>query len=299
MEKETGKVIRHSSECIKCLVNKYLSNELSNIDEGTRFKYYQGVLSILSNSPSDVSAPEIVAEVSKLQRQLLGKEDDYTENKRYFNALILSKEGNISRNIALSEEPLLLSAKYAMLGNYIDFGTMESVDENKLNELLDNVSDIDFDRKEFDNFKNELSRAERVVYLTDNCGEIALDKLFISQIKREYPSAVIEVILRGYPVLNDSTLEDAYQVGLDKVVKISGNGSDIAGTCLEKISKEAREKIESADVVIAKGQGNFETMRHCGYNVYYLFMCKCKMFADRFNVPRFSGMFLNDKRIKW
>ena len=86
---------------------------------------------------------------------------------------------------------------------------------------------------------------------------------------------------------------------MDKVVKISGNGSDIAGTCLDKVSKETREKIESADVVIAKGQGNFETMRHCGHNVYYLFMCKCKMFADRFNVPRFSGMFLNDKRMKW
>lgn len=299
MENETKRVIRHSSECIKCLVNKYLSNELTNIDEETKFKYYQGVLSLISEASTDVSAPEIVAEVSKLQKKLLGKEDDYTEIKRYFNALILSKEGDISKNIALSEEPLFTAAKYAMLGNYIDFGAMESVDENKLNELLDNVSDIDFDRKEFDNFKNDLSRAERVIYLTDNCGEIALDKLFISQIKKEYPNAFIEVIVRGYPVLNDSTVEDAYQVGLDKVVKISGNGSDIAGTCLEKISKEARDKIESADVVIAKGQGNFETMRHCGHNVYYLFMCKCKMFADRFNVPRFSGMFLNDKRMKW
>ncbi len=299
MEKEIKKVTRHSSECIKCLVNKYLSNELSDIDEETKFKYYQGVLSMIAEASSDVSAPEIVAEVSKLQRRLLGKEDDYTEIKKYFNALILSKEDGISKNISSSEEPLRLAAKYAMMGNYIDFGAMENVDENKLNELLNNACEIDFDRNEFDNFKRDLSSAERIVYLTDNCGEIALDKLFIAQIKKEYPNVEIEVIVRGYHVLNDSTLEDALQVGLDKVVKISENGSDIAGTCLDKISKEAREKIDSADVIIAKGQGNFETMRHCGKNVYYLFMCKCKMFADRFNVPRFSGMFLNDKRMKW
>ena len=299
MEMETKKVTRHSSECIKCLVNKYLANELENVDEDTKFKYYQAVLREIAKAPSDVSAPEIVAEVSKLQREFLGKEDDFTEIKKYFNALILSKEESISKIIESSDEPLFASAKYAMMGNYIDFGAMDSVDENKLNELLDNAMKIEFDRNEFDNFKNDLSKAERVVYLTDNCGEIALDKLFIAQIKKQYPNVVLEAIVRGYPVLNDSTLEDALQVGLDKVAKIGENGSDIAGTCLEKISKEAREKIDSADVVIAKGQGNFETMRHCNKNVYYVFMCKCKMFADRFNVPRYSGMFLNDRRMMW
>ena len=97
--------------------------------------------------------------------------------------------------------------------------------------------------------------------------------------------------------LFDNLLESSARVA-DKVAKVTPNGTAIAGTCIARVSEDVRNKIENADVIIAKGQGNFETMRFCGLNVYYIFMCKCTMFAERFNVPRFSGMFINDLRME-
>ena len=99
-------------------------------------------------------------------------------------------------------------------------------------------------------------------------------------------------------MLNDATVEDAKQIELDKLVPIVDNGSAIAGTCLDKISSQSRSIIDQADVIISKGQANFETLSYCGKNVYYIFLCKCEMFADRFKVPLYSGMFVNDLRLK-
>lgn len=285
-------------ECIICLTNKYLGKEPVKLGLKERSEYYQAVLGIISQASLSMSAPEIVAEVSKLQKKMLGVEDDYTEIKKHFNSLMLSKESIIEEKTAQSGDALLTAIQYALLGNYIDFGTLESVDESKLFELLDDASGMSFDESEYENLKKDLSSAKELVYLTDNCGEIALDKLLIKQIKKDYPEIKVNAIVRGRAVLNDATLDDALQVGLDGVASVCGNGSDIAGTCLDRISSEAMDIINSADVVIAKGQGNFETMRYCNKNVYYLFLCKCKMFAERFDVPRFSPMLLNDLRMK-
>ena len=95
-------------------------------------------------------------------------------------------------------------------------------------------------------------------------------------------------------MLNDCTIEDAKQIGLDKLVNVYGNGTAVAGTVLEKISPDTKAIIDNADLVISKGQGNFETLHHCGKNIYYLFLCKCEMFAKRFNVQKFTGIFIND-----
>ena len=104
--------------------------------------------------------------------------------------------------------------------------------------------------------------------------------------------------VRGTDVLNDATLVDAKQVKMDEIAPVMGNGSGVAGTCLNKISSAALGKIENADVIIAKGQGNFETLRLCGKNIYYIFMCKCNFFAERFGVPQYSGMLVNDLRLE-
>ena len=117
----------------------------------------------------------------------------------------------------------------------------------------------------------------------------------MEQIRKINPAAKFTAIVRGGDVLNDATAEDAYQVGLTDIVEVVGNGSDIAGTCLDELSCEAFCAIDEADVILAKGQANFETLRKCGRNIYYIFMCKCEMFAKEFQVPRFTGMLVNDK----
>lgn len=295
--KSTENVIRLNSECIKCLLNKYLNKIPADPDEAAKVKYFQSILKIISEADFSVSAPEIVAEVSKLQRELFGKQEDYTELKKYYNSYMDGLGKELTENLQRSNDKLRLAACYSMLGNYIDFGAMDSVDENKLKKMIEEAYEIKFDEVEFSNLKSDLASAKKLVFLTDNCGEIALDKLFMKEILEEYPQIDLQIIVRGFPVLNDATMEDALQIGLDKIAQVTPNGSDVAGTCLERISEEAKNLIDSADLIIAKGQGNFETLRYCEKNVYYMFLCKCQLFADRCNVPRFTPMLLNDLRM--
>ena len=138
--------------------------------------------------------------------------------------------------------------------------------------------------------RQDVCNAKKIVYLLDNCGEIVIDKLILEVIKSMNPQAEIMAIVRGEEAMNDATMEDAVQVGLNELVNVIGNGSDILGTCLKYISEEARTVIEEADVVLSKGQGNFETLQGYDKNIYYIFLCKCEMIAEMFGVEKFSPM---------
>lgn len=289
--------VRLNSECIECLLKKYLKFSPDGITEEQRIAYIQKLLKLLAEAPMCSGAPEIVDDISKLLYELFEFKEDYSETKRYFNALMMKMENEIFNNVKTDEDPLRLAICYAMTGNYIDFGAMKNVDSDKLKELLDDSHSIKVNGTELKNLKQDLEKAQKLVYLTDNCGEIVLDKILLNIIRIFYPQVKVDVIVRGIPVLNDVTMEDAVQVGLHEIFDVCDNGSSVAGTCLDRISDDAKAKIDSADVIIAKGQGNFETLRHCGKNIYYIFMCKCMMFARRFDVPQYSGMLVNDLRL--
>lgn len=137
-----------------------------------------------------------------------------------------------------------------------------------------------------------------MVCLMDNSGEIVFDKIFISLIKEIYPEIIIDVVVMGKPVHNDATIIDAEEVGLSKIANVIDNGTDIPGTQLNEINIEVKEKIDNADLIISKGQGNFETLFGCGKNIYYIFLCKCDLFTKRFNMEKFQGIFINESNVK-
>ena len=291
-------VLRFDSQCISCIFQKFVGNLDRSVSEKQKLDYARQVLRIMADADDSVSAPEIVAAVTDLKNKTFGESDDFAELKVRFNALMLSKEPSMAQKIADSADSLKTAAKLAMLGNYIDFGAMNSVSEETLDGLLDGADGIALDDTEYANFLNDLKAAKSLVYLTDNCGEVVTDKLFIKELQKSFPKLKITVIVRGAPTLNDATLEDAEQVGLPKVATVLSNGTNIAGTCIEKLSDRARDALLSADLTVSKGQGNFETLHDCGLNVYYLFLCTCSLFSERFNVPKLTGMFLNDRRMK-
>ena len=292
-------VERLNSQCIICLLDKYLKNIPDSIDEKTKIQYMQKVLSIISEADKSMSAPELTEKILTVQKELLGSITDYSAIKSHFNSLVMSIEGEIEDKINASTDKFKTALLYAMSGNFIDFGAMESVDESRLFETLDNAENIEISKTEVENLRQEIINAKNLVYLTDNCGEIVLDKLFIKIIKDLNPKIRVDVIVRGQAVLNDCTIEDAMEIDMYSVADVISNGTAIAGTCLNRISIEAKNLIDTADIIISKGQGNFETLHHCGKNIYYLFLCKCKMFAERFDVKRFSGIIINDLRIKF
>ncbi len=291
------KIVKFNSDCVLCIVNRSVGNIPECDDEAKKLEYSKRILKIITDSDEMVSAPQIVAAVTALKNETFGYKDDFAELKVYFNKLMLSLEDEYAAYIENSPDRLKSAVQFAMLGNYIDFGALASVDEAKLHKIPEDAANFELDKNEYNNLKTDLADAKKLVYLTDNCGEVVMDKLLIKEIKSLYPTLDIQVIVRGVPVLNDVTMEDAKQVGLCDIVPVCGNGSNIAGTCLSALPEHIRAIIEDADLVIAKGQGNFETMQGCGLNVYYMFLCKCKVFADVFKVERCTGMFANDRRL--
>ena len=288
---------RLTSACISCLTKGHIDKYPEGTSEEQQIEYKQRTLQILGNATENESAPMIVNKLDKLRLEMFGMNIDYSDIKQYFNEYVMKKQSRIEAEVAEAEDKLMRALQYSMTGNYIDFGAMESVSEEKFEELLSNAKNISLDESEYLNLKKDLESAKKLVFLHDNCGEVVFDHVLIKTLKNIYPNLHITSMVRGVPVLNDATIDDARQIGLTDTVEVVGNGSTIAGTCLEDLSKEALEVVQNADVIISKGQGNFETLYGCGLNVYYLFMCKCTLFANRFHKNLFEGMLINDKNV--
>ncbi len=263
--------------------------------EEIKVEYMQKIMKVFAEAPAKYGSPVIVRTIHKIQEEMLGIKQEYAEIKKRYNAVMMQYEDKVLDHMAKSEDPIKTGIQYAMIGNYIDFGAIINVTEEHLTELLNTPEKFVVDEKQYTELTADLEKAKKLVYLTDNCGEIVMDKLLINQIKHKYPHLEIIVVVRGTEVINDATIEDAMQVGMCDIAKVIPNGSDIAVTWLEEISEEAKAVLDQADVIISKGQGNFETLRKCGRNIYYIFLCKCDLFANMFQVPKLTGMLLNEK----
>ncbi len=286
---------RWNSECVKCMARKFLGDYPETASEAQRMEYMKRVFSILSSAKPEEGAPVVTDYILKLQKELFGYTFDFTEIKQSFNKLMLEQEEKIAADIHSAEDPLRRAVQYVMTGNYIDFGALDNVDSHKLFELLSKADRQEIDEKIFRELCEDLKDAHRLAYITDNCGEVVLDKLLIGAIQSRFPDIHVDVIVRGMPALNDATIEDAVQTGLADIAKVTGNGTGITGTYLPAISEEARQIIYNADVLISKGQGNFETLRGCGLNIYYIFLCKCQLFTKRFHKKQYEGLLTNEK----
>lgn len=285
--------------CMCCAVNKQEEKIRKFPDMDKKTEYMKKVMSILSSAEEQDCSPSFSVEIKKLYSEFWNcPAEDYTEIKKEFNQLMLNVEASVEEKIRTSADPLETALLYARIGNYIDFAALENVSQETMLKLLENENQEPLSQTEYANFQTDLSTAKTLVYLTDNCGEIVLDKLAVKILKEKYPQLNITVIVRGYPVVNDATMEDAEEIGLTDIVKVTGNGSNVGGTWFPGLSNEARTLLEQADVILAKGQGNFETMNDCGLNVYYLFLCKCDLFQRRFHAKALQGMFLNERRIQ-
>lgn len=284
--------------CMCCALNKQEQKIRHYPDMEKKTEYMKKVMALMANTEEKDCAPSLSVDIQKLYSSFWNcPMEDFTEIKKEFNQLMLNMEISIEDKIRKSNDPLEKALLYARIGNYIDFAALSNVDQSTVITLLDEKSSEVLDEKEYKNFLHDLSSAKKLVYLTDNCGEVVLDKMAVKILKEQYPNLDITVIVRGYPVVNDATMEDAEEIGLTDLVNVIGNGSNVGGTWIPGISSESRELLYNADLIIAKGQGNFETLNDCGLNIYYLFLCKCDLFQRRFHAENLQGMFLNERRL--
>lgn len=293
--------MKFHADCITCLISG-AQKKLKGLENNQPLKleFMRGICRIMDQvDPEYDSAPLVDARIIQLKRDLLGMEDDYSEVKRSFNALILDLYDQLKERVKNSDDPLLAAIQLSMAGNFIDFGVLKDVDPDEVLRLLDDAASRKVDAAEYAHLKQDLEAEGELIFLHDNCGEVVLDKLLIETLKEIYPEKKILSVVRGGNILNDATLEDAQSIGLTDVVEVVGNGQqDIAGTQMDRITPELRSRIENAGLVIAKGQGNFETLIGSGLNVYFLFLSKCPSYTEWFGFERFSGILKNDRRMQ-
>jgi len=277
-------------ECIPCIINNGIATaKRLEADESIVENMVKEILVHLSNKDYGSSPPQLVKGMYKIINKHLKTDDPYKEIKKYFNYEFLKLEEDFKDLINKSENKFETALKLAVSGNIIDFGVKAEINKK---EVLKHIYEVEGNNLKIDFTKElheSLKTAKSLLYLGDNCGEIVFDKIFIQQIIKEFPFVQICFAVRGNPVINDVTVDDAYGIGLNDIVKIISNGDDAPGTVLESCSPDFKEKFYSADLIISKGQGNYESLsENQRENIYFLFMAKCKVVAEKLDVPLMS-----------
>ncbi len=228
-----------------------------------------------------LSNPYLALLIHRLAKNKIQNNDLYSEEKKYANAILLSQYAKWNSFVNQQSEPLQIASKLAVVGNIIDYGAHSVPTDipNKIEELLALNFALDDRVQMFD----EIKKANSVMYLGDNAGEIVFDKLFIQHLN--HPN--ITYAVRGNPIINDVTLEDAEQVGMHNVCKLISNGYDAPSTLVDNCSAKFQDLFSKADVVISKGQGNFEgLLNEKRESIYFMLMAKCDVIAEMLGVRK-------------
>ena len=284
-------------KCMACQLRKQEAKIRHFDDEDRKKQYMEEIRHRFDQPKEEDCVPSISTELKKFYCSFWGVPmEDFSQINREYDQLMLDLEDDLRSTIRYSEDPLKAALIYARTGNYIDFAALPEVSKKTALSLIKSENKDELDEQEYRNFCQDMKKASNVVYITDNCGEIVLDKIAIQVLKKTFPNIRVTALVRGLPAGNDATMADAEFCGLTDIVPVLGNGSDVGGTWFHGISTHARELLQSADVILAKGQGNYETMHGCGLNIYYLFLCKCDWFQQLFQAKSLQGMFINEKR---
>jgi len=267
--------------CLFCFARAFermLEKEILSPEEKKQFA--SEMFGLFNNVKNDLSIPALSRELHVLLKQNSNNPDPYKEVKRKSNDLVLAMYPELKNMVFNSVNQFDSALRLAIAGNIIDFGISNDFD---LLGTIDKVLDSDFAIDDSAELKQALLQAKTVLYLGDNCGEMVFDKLFIETMM--HPNLIYAV--RGAPVINDATLDDAKYVGIDIVADIISNGYDAPSTILEQCSSEFLEVFNRADVIISKGQGNLEgLLGKTGKQVYFLLMVKCDVIADVLKVKK-------------
>ena len=283
-----------NSVCVECLFRKRLklARELGSDQQATDTA--KKIMEEFVKAPPEMDSAWMGAMCDKLFQQQYGLAPDrLKEEKNLSNRFVLDRLEQIQSRIEQADDPVYGALQFAVLGNYLDFSALQGeVSFQALEEMLNGASALDLDRQVYGQFCEDLEKAKTLLYLTDNAGEIVFDRLLAEQLQKAYPHLKITFCVRGSAVSNDATRFDAEEAGIRFPVIDSGNA--IGGTVLRFAGEDLKKAIEEADMILAKGMGNTESISGCGYNVYYAFLVKCDRFIQFFKKPKLTPMFIRD-----
>lgn len=287
-----------NNTCVSCFMGKRLAqlNELTTQEEATRMG--KKILQMYADSPADMDSALLGALVDGEICRWLGLDPDrFKAEKEMSNRFVMERLDTIRKRVEAAEDPVYAGLQYAVLGNYLDFSALAGqVSFDDLEKMLDKAADMDLDKQVYGQFCDDLQKGGKLLYITDNAGEIGFDRVLAEVLEKKYPQTKITFMVRGGVISNDATREDAAAVGIQ--FPLIDSGAAIGGTAISRCSEEAKAAIAGADVILAKGMGNTESMFGCGYNVYYAFLVKCPRFIAFFNQPKMTPMFVRELRIE-
>jgi uncharacterized protein with ATP-grasp and redox domains len=262
-------------DCMPCFIRQALdAARLTTSDENIHEKVLRGVLAAASKMNLDQSPPVMGQYIHKLIRELSGIDDPYKKIKDRFNSFALELYPELKQRIQSSSNPMDTAIRMAIAGNIIDFGVNAEIDRSIIFDTIEQAMSVQLFGN-IDILCDSIDSAKNILYLGDNCGEIVFDRLLIEQL----PVDKVTFVVRGGPIINDVTMADAKETGMTELVNVIDNGSNIPGTVLEKCSKEFRKCFAHADLIIAKGQGNYETLSSCEKNIFFLLKAKCPVIS--------------------
>ncbi len=272
--------MKSASLCYPCFLKQaHSSVAYLTDDESKRIWVLKEVSKILPELDPEQTPAYNSSLVLFRVNELMGAQDPYLQARENYDRIALEMIPKLRQEIESSPDPLEEAVRISVVGNVIDLGIKHQVD---IEGTLEKARGEGFSVFEIDELKSTLEQSKRVLYILDNAGEIAFDMLLIEQL-RKMGKAVIAVV-KGGPILNDAVMADAKIVGLDKICKVIDTGNNFVGIVREKSSPLLNKALDSADLVIAKGQGNYETLEGTRPNIFFILKAKCPVIAQHLGV---------------
>ncbi|MGB4658656.1 MAG: ARMT1-like domain-containing protein [Mobilitalea sp.] len=288
--------MRIHDKCLPCVVNQVIKvARITGVDN--KEELLREVFTYLSKMDFEATTPEIIGDIFDMIKIHTNNLDPYKETRNYYNTLFMKLLPEFERKIELAENPFLLAMRYAIVGNIIDFNPIHNTLLEDIYDCFEDMEQLELVIDDSARLMEDILSAKILLYLGDNCGEICMDKIFLKKIKEMNPKAKLLFGVRGKPVVNDSIAEDAYAVGIDEYAEVIDNGDDSLGTVLSRTSPAFKEVFNKADVIIAKGQANYECLSEENKNIYFLLMTKCDVIANDIGVEEKKMICMKNRRI--
>jgi len=278
-------------DCVQCVIRLLIDAVKTMPHTADPARLVQRSLGCLASVSLDRTPPAVFRDVFDSLRGQSGVEDPYRAWKSRFNQYVLEHFDLLQSTINNSDHPLHTALALSIAGNIIDVAVAIPIHDDVIQRAIRTALETSLSAQTIRAFRADIERAERILYLGDNCGEIVFDMLLIGQLPREK----ITYVVRGQPILNDVTMADAREVGMTQLVDVIDNGAGAPGTILDLCNRPFLDEFNRADCIIAKGMGNLETLFESPRNIYFLLQVKCLVLARFLEVPVGTFLFVNRK----
>ncbi len=269
-------------DCMVCFVRQALdASRLLTDDEKVHETVLREVLKQAVDLDLTQTPPIMGQKIHQTIKRVLQNEDPYSQIKQQFTKFALSLEDKLQAIIDASENKFSAAIKISIAGNVIDFGVKSEINEDDVIRTIEDALQADLDENHIEQLKSDIDNAEKILFLADNAGEIVFDKFLLKFIPKEK----VTIAVKSKPIINDATMEDAEAAGLTEIARVITSGSEAPGTVLEQCSSEFLNEFKTSDVIISKGQGNYETLSDVNRPIWFLLKAKCNVIAKHLNVP--------------